>query len=173
MEKILIGQYIKKYREINKLTRNQLAEKIGISPSALANYENNNRVPSVDILIKLSDILNVSVDLLCGKTNIYNELNHCKNEIEYYKKQVTILEEALNENLTFDYSNNTLSTNDLEDYSLIISSIQDLFNKGFFNTPNYTTVSINNLCEALTKIQNLQGDLIDTLSDKLKNNTDK
>lgn len=52
-----IGTKIKKRRENNDLTQDELAEKLGISKSALWNYENNKRDIPLDILIKCSNIL--------------------------------------------------------------------------------------------------------------------
>lgn len=52
-----IGTKIKKRRENIDLTQDELAEKLGISKSALWNYENNKRDIPLDILIKCSNIL--------------------------------------------------------------------------------------------------------------------
>ena len=61
-----IGENIKKYRKENKLTQEQLAIKSGISRNALINYENNKRVPSFEMLVKISTALQVPIDIICG-----------------------------------------------------------------------------------------------------------
>ena len=44
------------------------AEKVDISPSAMSNLINGINVPSIDIMKRIAEILNVSVDYLLGKT---------------------------------------------------------------------------------------------------------
>lgn len=55
-----IGLKIKRARENNGLTQDELANKLEISKSALWNYENNKRAIPVDVLIKCSNLLNVN-----------------------------------------------------------------------------------------------------------------
>lgn len=62
----VIGVNIKKFRESIGFSRNELADKIGTSSSGLANYENGNRVPSVEVLVRLATALQVPIDLICG-----------------------------------------------------------------------------------------------------------
>ena len=55
---------------ITQLRRNlgfsqlQLAQKLSISPSALGMYEQSRRTPSLDTLVSMSQIFNVSLDYL-------------------------------------------------------------------------------------------------------------
>lgn len=48
------------------LTRAQVAEQVGVTPSTLADYEIGHRQPSLPVLVSLSDIYNVSTDFLLG-----------------------------------------------------------------------------------------------------------
>lgn len=57
-----IGQRIQKCRKARKLTQEDLAEKCGCSSNHLSAIENGINKPSVELLIKISDILNESVD---------------------------------------------------------------------------------------------------------------
>lgn len=66
------GNILKKIRQDNNLTQEELAKKIDTSRSNIANYENNKNMPSIDILNKLSKIFNVSTDYLLGKSDIRN-----------------------------------------------------------------------------------------------------
>ena len=52
-----------KYR---KLTKKSFCEQTGISKSALHNYETGKNQPTVDVLIKASNILNCSLETLAG-----------------------------------------------------------------------------------------------------------
>ena len=50
------------------LSQAQLAEQLGVSPSAVGMYEQGRREPSADTLVALSEVFGVSVDyLLTGK----------------------------------------------------------------------------------------------------------
>ena len=63
---------IKKLREEFGYTQQDLANKINGAKSTVAMYENETRKPSMEILIKLSDLLNCSIDYLLCKTDIRN-----------------------------------------------------------------------------------------------------
>ena len=49
-------------------TQVQLAQKLGITKQTVSNWENDNIQPSIDMLVKLSKIFNVSTDYLLGLT---------------------------------------------------------------------------------------------------------
>lgn len=49
-------------------TQVQLAQKLGITKQTVSNWENDNIQPSIDMLVKLSNIFNVSTDYLLGLT---------------------------------------------------------------------------------------------------------
>ena len=63
---------IKQLREEFGYTQQDLANKIDGAKSTIAMYENETRKPSMDILIKLSEILDCSIDYLLGKSDIRN-----------------------------------------------------------------------------------------------------
>lgn len=66
------GNNLKKIRQNNKMTQEELAKKVNTSRSNIANYENDKNMPSIEILNKLSEILNCSTDYLLGKSDIRN-----------------------------------------------------------------------------------------------------
>ena len=63
------GNILKKIRQENNLTQEELAKKINTSRSNIANYENDKNMPSLDMLDKLSKIFDCSIDYLLGKSN--------------------------------------------------------------------------------------------------------
>lgn len=63
---------IKKLREEFGLTQQELANKLDGAKSTVAMYENETRKPSLEILIKLSEIFNCSIDYILCKTDIRN-----------------------------------------------------------------------------------------------------
>ena len=65
----VFGKRLKELRKANGYTIEQFAEAGGISKSTVGYYENNNRMPDIEILSRIADVLNVSADYLIGKTN--------------------------------------------------------------------------------------------------------
>lgn len=66
------GSNLKKIRQNKKLTQEELAKKINTSRSNIANYENDKNMPSVEMLEKLSNTLDCSIDYLMGLTTHIN-----------------------------------------------------------------------------------------------------
>lgn len=64
--KDILSENIKSLRKQKKLTQSQLASKIGVNKSIISAYENQERLPSVAVLIKLSYEFNVSIEYLLG-----------------------------------------------------------------------------------------------------------
>ena len=53
-------------RETNRLTQRQISEDLGITQQAYSRYERGDREPDLEMLCKLADYFNVSVDYLIG-----------------------------------------------------------------------------------------------------------
>ena len=64
----VLAEQIKYLRIKMGLTQRQLAEKLKIGPSAIGMYEQGRRAPSIDMIIQIANIFEVSVDyLLTGR----------------------------------------------------------------------------------------------------------
>lgn len=72
-----IGDAIRYYREINKLTQKELANKLSISPSTIGMYEQNRRTPDIQTLASMSKIFGVSTDYLLGLSKSRTGENDC------------------------------------------------------------------------------------------------
>ena len=66
MDKKFCLPRIRTLREKNKWSKNELAAMIGISPSAMGNYESGERIPDARVIIKLAQAFDVSTDYLLG-----------------------------------------------------------------------------------------------------------
>ena len=64
--KEILSENIRGLRRQKRLTQAQLASKIGVNKSIISAYENQERLPSVAVLIKLSYEFNVSIEYLLG-----------------------------------------------------------------------------------------------------------
>ncbi|MDF2944312.1 MAG: transcriptional regulator, family [Herbinix sp.] len=62
---------LKQLRQKNKLTQGELADILGLKPTAISNYESERNEPSFDKLIALSKYFDVSCDYLLGITDSY------------------------------------------------------------------------------------------------------
>lgn len=60
-------QRLKEIRIKRGLTQTELGEKVGVKQSTFTNWENGKREPNFEIVIKLADLLEVSVDWLFGR----------------------------------------------------------------------------------------------------------
>lgn len=62
-------------REERKLTQKELAEKLGLSSSAISMYEIGKREPDFETLELIADYFNVSMDYLIGKEDIATQID--------------------------------------------------------------------------------------------------
>ena len=58
---------LKELRLQHGLTQAQLGEKVGVKQNTFTNWENGKREPSFENLVKLADLLEVSLDSLFGR----------------------------------------------------------------------------------------------------------
>lgn len=80
----ILGNIIKKEREKLNLSREELAQKLGVSYSAIAMYERGEREPNSSLLIKLCKIFNCSMDYLMGIIPIKNPKEELEKELYYF-----------------------------------------------------------------------------------------
>lgn len=60
------GERLKNLRKENNWTQERLANKIGLSKTVISKYENNIQMPTLDTLIKMAVLFNVSMDYIAG-----------------------------------------------------------------------------------------------------------
>ena len=60
----MFGDKVKNLRLSYKLNQVQLAEQLNVSKQTISNWENNNILPSVDMLINIARFFSVSTDYL-------------------------------------------------------------------------------------------------------------
>lgn len=71
----MFGDRLKELREDQGMTQTDLANLLNISRTSISGYETEANDPSIDILIKIADIFNVSLDYLLGRTKEKYNLN--------------------------------------------------------------------------------------------------
>ncbi len=60
----MFGDMIKNLRQSRNLNQVQLAASLNVSKQTVSNWENNNILPSIDMLVKISQFFSVSTDYL-------------------------------------------------------------------------------------------------------------
>lgn len=65
-----IGKKIKEARSIKKITQQELADLLHVSRSAISNWESERNYPDLDIIVQLSNILEISLDKLLREDEI-------------------------------------------------------------------------------------------------------
>lgn len=64
MANIQLAYNLKRYREAYGFTQQALAERLGISRQAYSNYETAKRDPDLDLLTRLCDVYDITLDQL-------------------------------------------------------------------------------------------------------------
>ena len=59
-----VGNKIKEYRELNKMTQKDIAEILGVEPATISKYEAGTIEPSIESLKRLAETFNVTIDEL-------------------------------------------------------------------------------------------------------------
>ncbi|WP_429971445.1 helix-turn-helix domain-containing protein [Fructilactobacillus sp. Tb1] len=79
---------LKTKRTDQKLTQQQLADKMMISSKTISNWENGKTLPDLDNLIQLSKILNISLDYLLSEDTRLSEDMRKSAELKETKKLI-------------------------------------------------------------------------------------
>ena len=61
-------KYLRQSRELNQV---QFAQKMGVTKQSVSNWENDNIMPSVEMLEKIADFFNVTADYLLGREDCH------------------------------------------------------------------------------------------------------
>lgn len=63
----MFGKRLNCIRKLRGLTAQAMADRLTIGLRSYRNYESGDREPSLDTLVKIADILDVSIDYLLGR----------------------------------------------------------------------------------------------------------
>ncbi len=74
------GNQIKQIRKEKNLTQEQFAQKLNVTRQAVSNWENNKNLPDIGMLIEISEVYDVSLDILI-KGESDNDMNNMTEKI--------------------------------------------------------------------------------------------
>lgn len=83
-QNIALGERLRQIRSLNNYTMSELSQKLGITIQSLTSYERGNRLPSLDLLIKLADFYGISLDTLVGRDLSEQQFLSWNNVLELY-----------------------------------------------------------------------------------------
>lgn len=89
-----IGKILIDFRLKRGYTQQEISDAIGIARQTYAGYESGRHEPSAEILIRLADIYEISLDLLMGR--------YISTDIEFIKNQILTEQAEANENDDID-----------------------------------------------------------------------
>lgn len=75
MNSQIISQRIKELRESKNMTQKEFGDFINLAQTTLSSYENDSKTPNIDTLISIAKKCNVSLDWLCGLSDIQKTKN--------------------------------------------------------------------------------------------------
>ena len=91
----MLNQRIKELRAAHSMNQVELARELSVSKQTVSNWENDNIQPSIEMLLKIAGLFNVSTDYLLGNEPLKtinadglsdNEIAHINFIINDYKK---------------------------------------------------------------------------------------
>jgi HTH-type transcriptional regulator, competence development regulator len=85
-----LGSNIKKLRERENISQKDFAQKIGISNVVLSRYEKDERKPDYDMLKRIADYFEVSIDFLLGREEKGNQKEDTLEEVNKLVKEYGI-----------------------------------------------------------------------------------
>ena len=78
---VLLGDKIRDLRKSARYTQDELAGRINVAKASISAYERNVRQPSLDVIISIARVFNVSTDyLLLGKQDMVIEISDLNDE---------------------------------------------------------------------------------------------
>ena len=85
------GEKLKSLRKGQKLTQQQLADRLGVAKSIVSYYESGDRFPSYDVLVKIAYTFHVTTDYLLGV-----ERSRILNVSDLSEENIAVLEMVAN-----------------------------------------------------------------------------
>ena len=83
-----LGKNIQKYRKLNRITQEKLAELIGVEINSISSIETGKYFPSPDNLVKIAKALNIEIsELFCFREDNFS----CEDYIKEINKNINLL----------------------------------------------------------------------------------
>ena len=104
---------LKFIREKKGISQNKLAKMIGVNQTTIARWEDNNRIPGIDKVIDVANMLNIPISELVGKDLRFDESKFNSSTFEYTDEEIGLTVKLIPTN---DVNWDSLSDTEKEDY---------------------------------------------------------
>ncbi|ESR10140.1 XRE family transcriptional regulator [Streptococcus iniae] len=83
------GENLKLMRKTKSLTQVEMSKKLNVTQGAYAKWENGRTEPTLEMLVRIADSLDVTVDYLLGRSdNFSNTIVLSKNNMKSFSKRL-------------------------------------------------------------------------------------
>jgi transcriptional regulator with XRE-family HTH domain len=89
---------LKQLREEKNMTQVRLAIELGVSQETISGYEIGKAVPPADMLIKLANVLDTSVDYILGRTDDKRFIKLLKSDLSNQEQEIISIFRKLPQN---------------------------------------------------------------------------
>ena len=86
----MLNRQIKLLRQKKGISQVELASSLGVTKQSISNWENDNIMPSIEMLVKLAEYFNVSTDFLLGLSTEHNLRTNGLTELQIAHIQTII-----------------------------------------------------------------------------------
>ena len=99
---MILGYRLRQLRKNNNMSQAQLGKLLGVTKVSISGYEKGTRVPSMNILVMILNVFNVSADYLLGRElNVICEGDD-KITFTVSKQDINIISELKNKPLLYN-----------------------------------------------------------------------
>lgn len=102
--KEILAKRLIELRELDRMTQQELADKIGITRQSLSLYEKAERTINIDVLLNIANVLNVSTDYLLGQSNDIEKDRSLEDISKVIKLPISVVEQLINTSLAESYA---------------------------------------------------------------------
>ncbi|WP_318664745.1 helix-turn-helix transcriptional regulator [Treponema sp.] len=88
----MLSEQIKNLRTAKGINQVELAKCLGVTKQSVSNWENENIMPSIDMLIKIAEYFGVTTDFLLGLSE-----NHTLNTTGLNEVQISHIQTLIND----------------------------------------------------------------------------
>lgn len=157
-----IGNKIKEYRELNKMTQKEIAEILDVEPGTISKYETGMIEPNIESLKRLADTFNITIDELIKDEERFDITK--VNVLELLREQKEMgLKGNLYHNTQVIFAYNT---NHIEGSKLTEDQTRYIFETNTILFENQTVASVDDILETANHFK-LVDYMIDLAEEKL------
>lgn len=157
-EYLKVGTTIKELRIAKGMTQREMANKLGLSFSTYSNYENNYREPKFEIIEKVAEILDVTIDYIIGNSSSETLIEQYGKKRGVFNSYLYSLGFSVETPLSSkkDTSKHYIGYNNRNNFKVVDANLFKNFQE---ECNNYVTYLMNNLLEQSIDIEDYTEEL--------------